>query len=96
MSRSAFASRFVELVGETPMGYLSRWRLNRAALWLRSSDSTLAQAATRVGYESKAAMSRAFKRCFGLSPAPTGVRACRSGSKAVLGELHHEYSLCAG
>ena len=68
MSRSAFASRFVELVGETPMGYLSRWRLNRAALWLRSGDSTLAQVATRVGYQSEAAMSRAFKRCFGLSP----------------------------
>src|SRR5207249_1459471 len=37
------------MTGETPMGYLSRWRLNRAALWLRSSDSTLAQVATRVG-----------------------------------------------
>ncbi len=37
------------MTGETPMGYLSRWRLNRAALWLRSNDSTLAQVATRVG-----------------------------------------------
>ncbi|TLY73363.1 MAG: helix-turn-helix transcriptional regulator, partial [Gammaproteobacteria bacterium] len=40
----------------------------RAALWLRSGDSTLAQVATRVGYQPEAAMSRAFKRCFGLSP----------------------------
>ena len=39
------------MTGETPMGYLSRWRLNWAALWLRSSDSTVAQVATRVGYQ---------------------------------------------
>ena len=68
MSRSAFSSRFVELVGEPPMSYVSRWRLNRAALWLRSADSKLPDVAVQVGYQSEAAMSRAFKRCFGLSP----------------------------
>jgi AraC-like DNA-binding protein len=68
MSRSAFSARFAELVGETPMSYLNRWRLNRAALWLRSSDSSLAEVAIRVGYQSEAGLSRAFKRCFGLSP----------------------------
>jgi AraC-like DNA-binding protein len=68
MSRSAFAPRFLDLVGEPPMSYLSRWRLNRAAFWLRSSDSTLAEVAVRVGYQAEAALSRAFKRCFGLSP----------------------------
>jgi AraC-like DNA-binding protein len=48
--------------------YVSRWRLNRAAFWLRSSASSLAEVALQVGYQSEAGMSRAFKRCFGLSP----------------------------
>jgi AraC-like DNA-binding protein len=68
MSRSAFSSRFAELVGEPPMSYLSRWRLNRAAFWLRSSDLKLAEVAARVGYESEASLGRTFKKCFGLSP----------------------------
>jgi AraC-like DNA-binding protein len=68
MSRSAFSSRFVELVGEPPMSYVSRWRLNRAAFLLRSSDSKLAEVAVRVGYKSEASLSRAFRRCFDLSP----------------------------
>jgi len=44
------------------------YRLNRAAFWLRSSDSRLPEVALQVGYKAEAAMSRAFKRCFGLSP----------------------------
>src|SRR5207245_9490611 len=68
MSRSAFTARFAGLVGEAPMSYVSRWRLNRASLWLRSSDAKIKEAAQRVGYESEAALSRAFKRCFSLSP----------------------------
>ncbi len=68
MSRSAFSSRFAALVGQAPMSYVSCWRLNRTAFWLRSSDSKVMEVAARVGYESEAALSRAFKRCFGLSP----------------------------
>jgi AraC-like DNA-binding protein len=68
MSRSVFSVRFADLVGEAPMSYVNRWRLNRAAFWLRSGDSKVAAVATRVGYESEAALSRAFKRCFGQSP----------------------------
>jgi transcriptional regulator GlxA family with amidase domain len=68
MSRSAFSSRFVELVGDPPISYVSRWRLNRAAFLLRSGNSKLADLAPRVGYQSEASLSRAFKRCFGLSP----------------------------
>jgi transcriptional regulator GlxA family with amidase domain len=68
MSRSAFSSRFLALVGEPPMSYVSEWRLNRAAFWLRSHDSKIAEVAAQVGYESEASLSRAFKRCFGLSP----------------------------
>jgi AraC-like DNA-binding protein len=68
LSRSAFATRFAQFVGEPPMSYVSRWRLNRAALLLRSGNSSLADLAPRVGYQSEASLSRAFRRCFGLSP----------------------------
>ena len=68
MSRSVFSARFADLVGEAPMSYVNRWRLNRAAFWLRSCDSKVATVAARIGYESEAALGRAFKRCFGQSP----------------------------
>jgi len=68
MSRSAFSSQFRELVGEPPMSYLTRWRLNRVAFLLRTSDEKIVAIAHKVGYDSEASLSIAFKRCFGLSP----------------------------
>lgn len=68
MSRSGFSSRFFELLGEPPMTYLTRWKLNRAAFLLRSNGLKIPSVALAVGYESEASFSRAFKRCFGLSP----------------------------
>jgi len=69
LSRSALADRFTRLIGEPPMRYLARWRLQLAAHHLRSSDMPLARIAERVGYESGAAFNRAFKRSFGVPPA---------------------------
>jgi len=69
MSRSAFAARFVELVHEGPVRYLTRWRLHQAARELRGGSRSLVQIAGRTGYSSEAALSRAFKREFGLGPA---------------------------
>jgi AraC-like DNA-binding protein len=69
LSRSAFAQRFTSLLGQPPMQYLARWRLRAAARELRSGNSPLAALAGKVGYESEAAFSRAFKREFGLPPA---------------------------
>lgn len=68
LSRSAFASRFREAVGEPPMAHVARWRAHRAAGLLRDG-ATRTEAAAAVGYESGAAFSRAFKRWTGLSPA---------------------------
>jgi AraC-like DNA-binding protein len=68
MSRSAFSSRFVQLLGEAPMTYLARWRLNRAAFALRTGNAKISAIADLVGYDSEASLSKAFKRCFGLSP----------------------------
>jgi AraC family transcriptional regulator, alkane utilization regulator len=69
LSRSAFAQRFTSLLGQPPMQYLARWRLRAAARELRSGNSPLAELAGKVGYESEAAFSRAFKREFGQPPA---------------------------
>lgn len=68
MSRTAFASRFVSLVGEPPLRHLARRRLREAARLLRESDNRLAEIAGRVGYRAEAAFSRAFKRWAGVAP----------------------------
>ncbi len=69
LSRSALAERFTALVGESPMQYLTRWRLALAAQMLRSSGDAIVRIAERSGYESEAAFNRAFKREFGMPPA---------------------------
>lgn len=68
MSRSAFAARFTELVGESPMYYVTRWRMLLAETWLREDGATVGEIAGRLGYRSEAAFSRAFKRIWGLPP----------------------------
>ncbi len=68
MSRSAFAARFTQVVGEPAMRYLARWRLLVARQTLRDSNEPIGWIAERVGYRSEAAFCRAFKREFGVSP----------------------------
>jgi AraC-like DNA-binding protein len=67
MSRSAFAGAFREVVGETPGGYLQRWRIGLAQRALREGKA-LKRVADDVGYGSEAALSRAFKAQTGRSP----------------------------
>jgi AraC-like DNA-binding protein len=55
LSRSALADRFTRLIGEPPMCYLARWRIQVAAQQLRNRDTSLARFAEQVGYESEAA-----------------------------------------
>lgn len=69
MSRSAFAARFTERVGQPAMSYLTRWRMHLADDWLRGNDITVSTVAARLGYHSEAAFSRAFKRINGTPPA---------------------------
>lgn len=69
LSRSALGERFSLLVGQPPMQYLMRWRMQLAADLLLSTQHTVAAIASQVGYESEAAFSRAFKRDFGAAPA---------------------------
>ncbi len=68
MSRSAFAARFTELVGEPAMAYVARWRMHLALTALREEGATVGELADRLGYRSEAAFSRAFKRVIGVAP----------------------------
>jgi AraC-like DNA-binding protein len=68
-SRSLLAERFTRLLGEPPLAYLARWRLELAARLLQTTQKTMIHVAMDVGYESEAAFNRAFKREFGLPPA---------------------------
>jgi AraC-like DNA-binding protein len=69
VSRSVLGERFAAVLGVPPMRYLAQWRLQLASHLLRSSSATLPAIAKRVGYDSEAAFSRAFKRELGLPPA---------------------------
>jgi transcriptional regulator GlxA family with amidase domain len=68
MSRSAFALKFKEMLGETPLEYLTNWRMYKATGLLREEDKKLFDVAKSVGYESDAAFSKAFKRVLGMAP----------------------------
>jgi transcriptional regulator GlxA family with amidase domain len=68
MSRPVFARRFAAQVGETPMSYLRRVRVERAAQLLVDSDASLASIAAAVGYTSQYAFNRAFSRERRVSP----------------------------
>ena len=78
MSRSAFAARFTELVGEPAMHYVARWRMHLALTRLKEDRVILADLASSVGYQSEAAFSRAFKRFIGISPGAVA----RNGNEA--------------
>jgi AraC-like DNA-binding protein len=67
-SRSSFADHFARLVGDPPMQYLARWRMQLAARRLAEGDAKVSAVALEVGYDSEAAFSRAFKRLVGTAP----------------------------
>jgi AraC-like DNA-binding protein len=68
-SRSVLSERFQRFIGDSPMGYLARWRMQLASRLLKSDRRSILQVAMDVGYESEAAFNRAFKREFGQPPA---------------------------
>jgi AraC-like DNA-binding protein len=83
MSRSAFAARFTELVGEPAMQYVSRWRMHHAAELLADGGVSVREAGRRVGYDSEAAFSRAFTRVLGAPPST--IRASARSDAALVG-----------
>ncbi|HEY7411747.1 MAG TPA: AraC family transcriptional regulator, partial [Vicinamibacteria bacterium] len=69
LSRSTLAERFTHLVGQPPMQYLTRWRMQLAARRLSEGAPKVLAVAGEVGYDSEAAFSRAFKKAVGMPPA---------------------------
>lgn len=67
MSRSVYAASFRRVLGSTPADHLAAWRLSLAQQQLRQGKP-LKQIAETVGYASAAALSRAFKARWGVSP----------------------------
>ncbi len=68
LSRSAFARRFSELIGQPPLGYLTWWRMTTAARLLRATEAPLRSIAAEVGYTSEFAFANAFKRTHRVPP----------------------------
>ena len=78
VSRSVLDERFRQVLGRSPIRYLTEWRMHVAEDLLGTTDVTVGGVSRRVGYDSEEAFSRAFKRANGLSPAQW--RAARSPS----------------
>ena len=68
MSRTVFALKFKETVGQSAMDYLTRWRMLLAGDQLENSNLSLSNIAEGLGYESDSAFSTAFKRVMGSTP----------------------------
>jgi AraC-like DNA-binding protein len=69
VSRSVLDDRFRQVLGQSPIRYLTQWRMHLAENLLATTDLTVADVARRAGYQSEEAFSRAFKRERGQSPA---------------------------
>jgi AraC-like DNA-binding protein/mannose-6-phosphate isomerase-like protein (cupin superfamily) len=92
LSRSAFAARFRQLVGESPKRYITRTRLAHAATLLHKTEAPLADVAIRAGYATEFSFSKAFKRTFGMAPG-----AYRGEANGVLGlALTHDSAVRHG
>jgi AraC family transcriptional regulator, alkane utilization regulator len=68
MSRARFALRFTAVVGATPIGYLTTWRLMKARALLATSTLDMAEIASRCGYASVPSFTRRFKQAVGIGP----------------------------
>jgi AraC-like DNA-binding protein len=80
MSRTAFAARFKELVGQPPLAYAIQWRMSLAKDALRTTDRAIGELAFEFGYRSESAFSMAFRREVGCSP-----RAYRDAAARISG-----------
>jgi len=81
LSRTVFAQRFAQSVGETPHAYLTRFRMGLATQMLKDTDESIAQIARRSGYSSQYSFSKAFKDASGFTPGQ--VRGQRAAAKAA-------------
>jgi len=68
MSRSAFALKFRTVLRQTPLEYLTQWRMYKAGAMIRSNNTSLSEVASAVGYGSESSFSRVFRREMGVAP----------------------------
>ena len=87
MSRSVFAARFADALGQSPMEFLKTLRLRRAAQLLTRSDLPVKSIASRVGYSSRSSFTRAFVACYGVGP--MGFRAAGGSPPPAVPALGH-------
>jgi AraC-like DNA-binding protein len=71
MSRTTFSERFKQVVGETPLNYLTKWRMDLAKSKLLLTKESILEIALGLGYQSEAAFSRAYKKVMGEAPSHT-------------------------
>ncbi len=83
VSRALFAKRFTEVVGQSPLGYLTEWRMYTAEELLADPELSVAKVAGAVGYADPSSFSTAFKRLRGLSPREFRLRNLSSGTGAA-------------
>lgn len=67
-SRSSFNDKFSRMLGVTPAKYVARVKMFQARQWIARDNMRIAVAANRLGYDSEASFSRAFKRIIGHPP----------------------------
>lgn len=90
-SRSGFAERFAAVVGETPARYVTQVRMHQARQWLVRDRMRISVVAKRLGYDSEASFSRAFKRVIGAAPSHF-----RGGEQADGASFVHGVSTTSG
>lgn len=86
-SRSAFVTAFKQAVGDTPARYIARLRMFQASEWIAGAGMRVSVAADRLGYESEAAFSRAYKRIMGVPPSTLRPRRVNSPPRLQSGHL---------
>jgi AraC-like DNA-binding protein len=84
-SRTAFAQRFVEVMGASPYQYLTEWRMAEAERLLRDPSQSAATVAEKLGYQTEAAFRRAFKKIHGYGPGRVRRDARAIGTQALTG-----------
>jgi AraC-like DNA-binding protein len=95
MSRSVFALRFRAIVGDTPMEYLTRWRMLLAADRLQNASDGLSTIAQSLGYESESAFGKAFRRVMGCSPRQYARTPQRRAAPVTYDAENHKANLVA-
>jgi hypothetical protein len=83
MSRTAFAARFKDLLGQTPLEYVTEWQMQKAMQLLQQRDKKLADVARSVDYESDAVFSKAFKRVVGPALVNTSNVVLKTGTSRL-------------